>query len=79
MDADSLDAASGRLSLARKDSARATAAGICLNAAKTKVTLDPDRKLRPGATYVATLGAGAKDEGGNATATGRTWRVTIKK
>ena len=65
--------------LVRKGSTRAIAARLYLNAKKTKATLDPDRKLRPGATYVATLRAGAKDEAGNALATGKTWRFTIKR
>lgn len=79
MDAASFDAASGRLSLAKKGSSRAVPARVYLNAAKTKVILDPERKLRPGATYVATLRDGAKDAAGNTLATGRTWRFTIKR
>ncbi len=79
MDKGSFDEISGHLSLARKGSSGAIPAGIYLNAAKTKVTLNPDRKLRPGATYVAKLRAGARDEAGNALTAGKTWRFTVKR
>ena len=79
MDAASFDPTSGHLSLARKGSSRAVPVKVYLDAAKTKVSLDPDRKLRPGATYVATLSSGAQDTAGNTLATGKTWQFTIKR
>ena len=79
MDAASFDPTSDHLSLARKGSSRAVPAKVYLNSAKTKVSLDPGRKLRLGETYVATVRAGAKDATGNTLATGRTWRFTIRR
>jgi hypothetical protein len=64
MDPATLDGATFRL--VRKGSAKALAARVTYSAATAKATLNPVRNLKSGASYKATVKAGAKDAAGNA-------------
>ncbi len=43
-----------------------------------KAVLVPNKRLRFGATYTATVTTAAKDEAGNALGVTKSWRFTIK-
>ena len=58
--------ARGTFTLKKKGSARAISATVTYDPATKKATLNPTRKLRPGATYTATVATAAKDSAGNA-------------
>ncbi len=58
--------ARGTFTLKKKGSARAISATVTYDPTSKKATLNPTRKLRPGATYTATVATAAKDSAGNA-------------
>ena len=43
------------------------------------VTLNPQRDLRPGATYKATVTTGARDAAGNPLAQDKTWSFRVRR
>ncbi len=43
-----------------------------------KAVLTPNKRLRSGATYTATVTSAAKDAAGNALAVPKTWKFTIR-
>jgi Bacterial Ig-like domain len=54
------------------------AAMVTLEPTGKKATLDPDRRLRRGATYTATVSSGAQDLVGNALVA-KSWRFTVRR
>jgi Tol biopolymer transport system component len=68
--------------LIRKGTTAPVGATVGYNPATTKATLSPNAKLKVGKTYIATVeggSSGVKDLAGNALATDRVWRFTIRK
>jgi hypothetical protein len=65
------------LRLVKKGSTRALSARVTYSAATAKATLNPDRKLRSGAAYKATVTAGATDAAGNALVA-KTWGFKVR-
>jgi hypothetical protein len=53
-------------------------AAVAYDANKRKAVLDPAADLVPGASYTATVTAGARDLAGNPLAAGKAWRFTVK-
>jgi hypothetical protein len=78
--------AAGTFTLKKKGSAKAISATVTYEPNTEKATLDPTRKLRSGATYVAKVTTAAKDTAGNAldqnsTTAGnqpKSWRFKVK-
>jgi hypothetical protein len=78
--------APGAFTLKKKGAAKAVSATVSYDPDTRKATLDPARKLRSGATYVARVSTGATDQAGNALDQGKstagnqpkTWRFTVR-
>ncbi len=75
MDAGTLDRTTFTL---RKKGAAGVAARVSYDAATQRTVLDPVDALRPGTTYVATVGA-VEDLAGNALAAPKTWSFTVRR
>ena len=75
MDPATLDGTTFRL--VKKGSTKALAATVTYSAATAKATLNPARNLKSGATYKATVAAGAEDAAGNALVA-KTWGFKVR-
>lgn len=65
--------------LKEKGTTRPTTATVTYSAATRKATLNPNRNLVNGATYVATVTRGAKDLSGNPLARSKVWSFTVRR
>ena len=65
--------------LKRQGSSTPVAATVGYDATTRKATLDPANKLKRGATYIATVTTGAKDEAGNALDQSKVWKFRVKR
>jgi hypothetical protein len=75
MDPATLDGTTFRL--VKKGSTKALAATVTYSAATAKATLNPARNLKSGASYKATVTAGAEDAAGNALVA-KTWGFKVR-
>ena len=75
MDAGTIDGTNFKLR--KKGTSRIIAASITYDAANNQATLNPDAKLAPGTTYIATVTSRAEDLAGNTMAK-ETWRFEVR-
>ncbi len=77
MDAQTIN--TGTVELTKKGAVSPVRATVSYDPETMKATLDPAKLLVRGATYKATVSAGAKDTAGNALAVAKTWEFTVRR
>jgi hypothetical protein len=77
MDASSIDGST--LTLVRRGATTPVPASASYDAPNRRAILNPDRQLRAGATYVATVTTGTRDVAGNALAKSKVWSFRVRR